>query len=162
MSTSLFEFIRVDTFLDDMNRSDCFDTRDMDGVTPNYKIILVSDCASNVKDCIDDDGTLITPYDSTNNVGVNIIESENSDDGTLALTYNHGINGERTISVADATISYDFGIDTVGVKGAFLVNISNGSGYVLAYAINNKPVNMDGTFISPVDGMIWSIRYVQE
>ena len=35
---SEFEFTRVDTFLDDINREDCFDTQDMDGKTLNYRI----------------------------------------------------------------------------------------------------------------------------
>ena len=51
------------------------------------------------------------------------------------------------------------GSETVQVKGAFLVNTVNGTGYVLAYGINNKTVTLDGSFISPVNGMIWAMRY---
>ena len=158
---SIFNFTRVDSFIDDINREDCFDTRDMDGVTPNYKVILVSDCADNIDDCLDSDGTLITPYNIVNGkgVGVNIITTENSDDGLCALTYSKGINGARTISMGSTLLTYDFGVDTVSVKGAFLINVANGSGYVLAYAINNKGTDLDGTFTSPVDGVIWNLEY---
>lgn len=155
----LFEFIRVDTFLDDMNREECFDTRDMDGISLNYRVILVSDCPDNINDCIDEDGTLISPYNSETKKGVNMIETDGDDDGKLALLYSKGINGERTISVGSSLLNYDFGTKNVNVKGAFLVNIANGSGYVLAYSINNKQVVFNGTFVSPVTGMIWSMRY---
>lgn len=159
---SIFNFTRVDTFIDDINREDCFDTQDMDGTSLNYKVILVSDCADTVKDCIDEDGTLKTPYtvdDNGNATGVNIIETENSDDGLCALSYTKGINGARAISMGTSLLNYDFGINEVSVKGAFLVNVANGSGYVLAYAINNKGVDMVGTFTSPIDGMIWNLEY---
>ena len=45
---SAFKFIKVDSFLDDMNRSGCFDTLDMDGVTPNFHMVLVSNCPDNI------------------------------------------------------------------------------------------------------------------
>lgn len=154
---SIFNFTRVDSFIDDINRIDCFDTMDMDGTSLNYKIILVSDCADTVEDCLDSEGTLITPY--KDGKGVNIIETENSDDGLCALTYSKGINGARAISMGSSLISYDFGIDEVNVKGAFLVSIANGSGYVLAYAINNVKTMMTGIFNSPVDGIIWNLEY---
>jgi len=156
---NLFEFIRVDTFLDDINREDCFDTRDMDGISKNYRIILVSECPLDINDCLDEDGTLITPYDAENGKGVNIITTEGDDDGFVSLLWSKGINGERTISLSDSLVTYDFGSETVQVKGAFLVNTVNGTGYVLAYGINNKTVTLDGTFISPVNGMIWAMRY---
>ena len=54
----IFEFSRVDTFIDDMNREGKFDIYDMDGVTKNYKMVLVSECPSDINDCLDEDGTL--------------------------------------------------------------------------------------------------------
>ena len=55
-----FKFIRVDSFFDDINREDCFDTEDMDGITPNYKFVLAESCPQNINDCLDSDGTLDT------------------------------------------------------------------------------------------------------
>ena len=153
----LFKFIRVDSFLDDMNREDCFDTNDMDGISPNYKIILVSDCANNVEDCLDEDGTLITPY--VDGKGANIITTEGEDDGVLSLLWSKGTNGERSISSTNTMVTYDFGVETVQVKGAFLVDIASGSGYVLAYAINVDAVDLDEKLIFPIDGMLWAIHY---
>ena len=155
----LFSFVRVDNFLDDMNREDCFDTNDMDGVTPNYKIILVSECANDINDCLDEDGTLITPYDAESNKGANIVVTDGDDDGMLSLLWSKGINGERSISATETVVTYDLGVESVPVKGAFLVDIASGSGYVLAYAINNKAVELDENLICPIDGMLWAIHY---
>ena len=156
MGNTLFEFTRVDSFMDDINREDCFDTRDMDGISPNYRFVLVSDCSDDIKDCLDEDGTLKTPY--KDGLGVNIIETD-GDDGLVSMLWSEGINGERTMSVADSTISYNFGNDEVEIKAIFLVNVSNGSGYVIAYAINNKAIQVSGDLLMPCDGIVWSFRY---
>ncbi len=159
MQSNAIEFIRVDNFLDDINRDGCFDTADMDGISPNYQILLVSDCASNIEDCIDADGTLITPYSSTNNTGANIIDTLGDEDGYCSMLWSKGVNGERTMSVADSTVSYEFGEEPVKIKAFFLVNIADGSGYVIAYAIMDKHIEKDTSLICPTDGMIWSIKY---
>ena len=156
---SAFRFIRVDGFLDDINREDCFDTKDMDGITPNYRIILASDCASTIEDCIDVDGTLITPYDSVTGKGVNIIQTLDDDDGYCSMMWSKGINGERTMSVSDSTVTYNFGDNTVNIKALFLVNVGNGSGYVIAYSFLDNVISRNGSMICPVDGMVWSLRY---
>ena len=156
---SAFRFIRVDGFLDDINREDCFDTKDMDGITPNYRIILASDCASTIEDCIDVDGTLITPYDSVTGKGVNIIQTLDDDDGYCSMMWSKGINGERTMSVSDSTVTYNFGDNTVNIKALFLVNVGNGSGYVIAYSFLDNAISRNGSMICPVDGMVWSLRY---
>lgn len=153
-----FRFIRVDNFLDDMNREDCFDTQDMDGVSPNFRFILASECPNNIEDCLDQDGTLINPYDSSTQMGVNIVDIPDSD-GLCSMLWSKGVNGERTITVSDSVITFDIGENRVPIKAMFLVAINNGTGYVLAYCIFDKTLYVDGTLILPVDGMIWSMRY---
>ena len=147
-----FRFIRVDTFFDDINREDCFDTLDMDGVSPNYKFVLVDDCPQDINDCLDSDGTLDTDV-------VHVVDTDGDDDGLCSLLYSKGINGERTISINDSTVSYDLGEDAVSIRAIFLVNVANGTGYVLAYSIFDKTVSESGTLILPCNGLVWSIRY---
>ena len=159
MPNSDFKFTRVDRFLDDINREDCFDTQDMDGVSPNFKFILVSECSQNIEKCLDEDGTLITPYDSLTDTGVNIIDTDGVDDGLCSILWSEGVNGERTMSIADSTVTYDFGENTEHIRGIFLVSLANGTGYVIAYSIFDKTLELDGTSIFPVNGMIWGIRY---
>lgn len=151
MSDYIFDFTRVDTFLDDMNREGCFDTQDMDGLTPNYRMVLVSDCPNDINQCIDEDGTL-------NTENVTVIETD-SDDGECALLWSKGINGERTISIAQSTVNYDLEDRNEELKAVFLVNTVEGSGYVLAYAINSYSFPVDGEIILPCDGVLWSMTY---
>ena len=151
MSDVAFQLIRVDSFLDDMNRADKFDTALMDGLGNNYKFVLASSTPSNnIEDCIDVDGTLVDE--------VELINTGNAGDGECALLWSKGINGERTISVASSTVSYSFD-EPVDIRAVFLVEIGSGSGYVLAYAINNEAFSVDGNMMCPVDGVVWTIRY---
>ena len=148
---SFFDLIRVDSFMDDINREDCFDTRDMDGISPNYRFVLASDCPNDINDCIDEDGTLTDD--------VVLIDSDGVDDGYCSMLWSKGINGERTMSVADSTVTYSFGEGSVDLKAVFLVNIADGTGYVIAYSIQDKTVTIDGDLILPVDGVVWSFKY---
>ena len=152
MSEYIFDFTRVDDFLDNINREGCFDTQDMDGLTPNYRMVLASDCPNDINECLDEDGTLNTDK-------VNIIQGLDSTDGQCALLWSKGINGERTMSIAQSTVVYDLGDRNEELKAVFLVNTVGGSGYVLAYAINSYSFPIDGEIILPCDGMIWSMRY---
>lgn len=145
--------------MDDINRSNCFDTNDMDGLSPNYRFVLCSECADNINDCVDEDNTLINPYDSETGKGVNIIETYGENDGQCSLLWSKGINGERTITVGESVVVYDFGSTIQQVKAIFLVSIVNGSGYVLAYSINNKPITTGTSLIMPVDDIVWAITY---
>ena len=147
----IFDFTRVDNFLDDMNREGCFDVNDMDGITPNYRMVLASDCPNDIEECIDEDGTL--------NENVTLVENLGSEDGECSLLWSKGINGERTISISDSTVNYDLGDNDDNLKAVFLVNTVEGSGYVLAYAINSYSFPIDGEVILPCDGVLWTIRY---
>jgi len=147
----IFDFTRVDNFLDDMNREGCFDVNDMDGITPNYRMVLASDCPNDIEECIDEDGTL--------NENVTLVENLGSEDGECSLLWSKGINGERTISIGDSTVNYDLGDNNDNLKAVFLVNTVEGSGYVLAYAINSYSFPIDGEVILPCDGVLWTIRY---
>ena len=149
----IFEFQRVDSFLDDINRDGKFDTLDMDGITKNYKIVLVSDCPDDIEDCLDMDGTLLD-----DNI-VHRVETIGVDDGLCSLLWIKGINGERTISIASSTVVYDLGDTTDDLKAVFLVNMVDGSGYVLAYAINSYSFPVEGELILPCDGTLVSIKY---
>lgn len=151
MSDYIFEFTRVDNFLDDINREGKFDTNDMDGITPNYRMVLASDCPNDIEDCLDEDGTL--------NEDVVLVNNLSSEDGECALLWSKGINGERTISVNTSLVTYDLGDNNDELKAVFLVNTVEGSGYVLAYAINSYSFPIDGEILLPCDGVVWSIKY---
>ena len=152
MSENAFEFIRVDRFLDDMNRPDKFDTELMDGMSLNYKFLLCSEVPSvNIEDCLDEDGTLVDD--------VVTIDTNDAEDGLCALLWSKGVNGERTLSVASSTVQYSFD-DVVNVQAIFLVEVGSGTGYVIAYSIIDKAIEIDTTdLLCPVEGVAWTIRY---
>lgn len=153
MSDTYFGFRRVDNFDRDKNRKDCFDVMDMDGSSPNYKFVLATDCPTDISQCLDEDGTL--------NDNVQILETFGDDDGLVPLLYSQGINGESTISVNNTSTTYDLGDDKPTIKGIFLVSYGNGSGYVLAYSINNVALQIpDDELILNVAGLIWGTKSI--
>ena len=147
-----FKFIRVDRFFDDMNREDCFDTEDMDCISPNFRFVLASDCKQNIEDCLDIDGTLDLNE-------VTLLDTDGADDGMCSMLWSQGINGERSMSISDSTVSFDIGEDTANIKGIFLCAVNNGTGYVIAYCILDKVLEVDGVLILPCNGMVWSVHY---
>ena len=154
-NNSYFKFRRVDNFLYDMNRKDCFDVKDMDGDTPNFKFVLATNCPGNIDECLDEDGTL--------NDKVELMTTLGENDGLCPLLYSRGVNAEANISVNATSVVYEM-TDTMDyVKGIFLVSYGNGSGYVLAYAINSVPLEIqDDTLILNTNGMIWGTHYMGE
>lgn len=144
----LFSFTRVDNFHELIIDREDITTSLFDGVTKNFKIVLCEDCNNNVRDNLNADGTL-----NTNEVSV--INGEGDGDGECALLWTVGVNTNRTISIADSSVSYDLGDSSYLLKGAFLVTA--GSGVVLAYSINNAPIPISTSFSAPVNGMVWSI-----
>lgn len=160
MANAYFQFRRVDTFGRDKNRKDCFDVMDMNGVDLNYKLVLASNCSSNIADCIDEDGTL-KEWDSDTNSGVEILNTLGEQDGLVPLLYSMGLNGEETISVNATSVTYELTDSIDYVKGIFLTSYANGSGYVMAYSINNAPLEIqDDTLMLNIVGMIWGNHYI--
>lgn len=151
-NNAYFKFRRVDNFIYDMNRKDCFDVMDMDGVTPNFKFVLATDCPTNIEDCLDEDGTL--------NDNVELLNTFGEEDGLCPLLFSRGINAESTIAVNSTSVVYELTDDIDYIKGIFLVSYGNGSGYVLAYSINNVPLEIqDDTLMLNMVGMIWGTHY---
>lgn len=150
-----FKFRRVDNFFLNMNRKDCFDLLDMDGVTPNFKIVLATKCPMNIEECLDEDGTL--------NDDVELLNTLGETDGLCTLLFSRGINAESTIAITDTSVVYELTDQIDYIKGIFLISYSNGSGYVLAYSINNVALEVqDETLILNVAGMIWGTHYAGE
>ena len=151
-NNAYFKFRRVDNFIYDMNRKDCFDVMDMDGVTPNFKFVLATECPTNIEDCLDEDGTL--------NDNVELLNTFGEEDGLCPLLFSRGINAESTIAVNSTSVVYELTDDIDYIKGIFLVSYGNGSGYVLAYSINNVPLEIqDDTLMLNMVGMIWGTHY---
>jgi len=154
-----FAFTRVDTFDRDKNRKDCFDVLDMNGTDLNFKLVLASKCPADIRNCLDDDGTLLE-YDETTGNGVEILQTLGEQDGLCPLLYTYGINGEGNISINTSSVVYELTDGENYIKGIFLVSYANGSGYVMAYSINNVPLEiLIDTLILMTDGVVWGNEY---
>lgn len=155
MTNTYFQFRRVDNFQRDWNKKDCFTVDDMDGTTPNYKFVLASECPGDIEQCLDEDGTL--------NSSVTILNTLGEEDGLVPLLYTQGINAEASISVNATSVTYELTDGKNNIKGIFLTSYGNGSGYVMAYAINNVALNiLDDTLILNMVGMVWGTHYEGE
>lgn len=142
-----YSFTKVDNFFEILIDREEITTSLFDGVTKNFRIVLVESCPANIDECLNPDGTL-------NDEVVRFIRPD-SNDGLCALLWNVGVNSNRAITISDANVNYTLGDGTVMLKGAFLV--VEGSGIVLAYSINNGVMPITGYFNAPVGGLVWSI-----
>ena len=142
----IFDFTRVPNFLDDMNREDCFDTADMDGLTANYEFVFATVCPSNIEECLNNDGTINTTNVTLYNLAT----------GSTTLLWSKGVNGQRTMSIAQNNVTIDVGDVDVPLKAMFLRD--SASGYVLAYSINDKAVTITNEVVFPVNGVLWNFR----
>lgn len=142
----IFDFRRVDKFIEDMNRPGCFDLLEMDGINHNYRFILSGSCPNNINDCLDSDGTLNS----------SVIQVPIGDDGLCILQYNRGLNNNSTISLGQTQLNMDVGDGDVYLKGIFIVD--NSTGYCLAYSILNKVIPINNEVTLPAAGVLWEIR----
>ena len=146
----IFDFIRTPDFMDNFNRSGCFDVNDMDGINKNYEFVLSSSCPDNIEDCLDSEGCLKNTV-TTVNVG---------DDGQISLLWSKGIGNDRTISLGgNSSVTLDVGDVNVMMKGLFLRDIS--TGYVLAYCILTRTVPITNEVVFPASGLLWNIRNIE-
>ena len=143
-----YSFTKVDNFFELLIDREEITTALFDGVTKNFRLVLVEACNDNIEYNLNTDGTL-------NDDAVRIIYTEDGNDGLCALRWNKGVNNNRTITISDANVSYTLGDGDYLLKGAFLV--VEGSGIVLAYSINNGVMPITKSFNAPVNGMFWSI-----
>ena len=142
----LFDFTKIDDFMELMIDDDNITTDLFDGVTNNFKIVLAEACPANIDQCLDDDYTL--------NSSVKTITGTNNYDGACALLWSKGVNANRSISIANSSVTYDLADNSYMLKGAFLCT---NHGKVLAYSINNASIVVNEQVIMPIDGMVWSI-----
>ena len=141
----VFSFTRVDKFLKLLIDDSNITTALFDGVTPNFKLILVEACPNNINECLDVDGTLLE----------SVVKIINDDDGDCSLLWSDGVNNDVAISMSTNAVNIDLDDKTYLLKGAFLILKSTGK--VLAYSINNAPISVTDEVVFPVDGMVWSV-----
>lgn len=139
----------VDSFFDDLNREGCFDSQDMDGINPNYRIVFASTLPdfNTVNDLFDNEGTLIDE--------VNIVNT--GDDGLVSLLWSKGVNLGRTISCNTSSVLVDLGDVNIDIQAIFLVD--NNTGYVIAYNVQDKSIHINKEqAVFPLTGLVMNIH----
>lgn len=144
----LFSFNKVDKLFKSMIDNDNLTTYLFDGVTNNFRMVLVESCPSNISDCLNADGTLVD----------DVVIINQGTDGDCALLWTDGVNNNTDVSIASNSIHFDFGDNSYLLKAAFLVE--KNTGFVLAYSINNAPMTVTDELTLPVNGSVWSIYSV--
>lgn len=150
----LFDFARVDSFLENINIGFTFDemwkvTGESDGEytyeetgSDCFELVVCTSGGNNINDYLDENG-----FFDPSTVASTLIQSCSLD------YYNKGY-GEATIELHDEVL-FDIGYQNINVKAILLRNIS--TGYVLGYSINQVPVPVTNKIIFDDDVIFWDI-----
>ena len=141
----VFDLHRTPNFVDNMNRSGCFDVNHMDGSTKRYEFVLASACGNNIEDNLTNNAL-------NNNVTVINVGTT----GQVALKYTNIGGNNRTISSPPSDLTITIGNNDVFLKGLFLRDRT--TGYVLAYSIFDKSFPITNNMVIPKDRILWTIK----
>lgn len=141
----VFDLHRTPNFVDNMNRSGCFDVNHMDGSTKRYEFVLASNCGDNIEDNLTNNAL-------NNNVTVINVGTT----GQVALKYTNIGGNNRTISSPPSDLTITIGNNDVFLKGLFLRDRT--TGYVLAYSIFDKTFPITNEMVIPKNRILWTIK----
>jgi len=153
----LFDFTRVDDFIDNINVGFFFDemfrvtgvdssgnyTYADDSIEDNFELILVMFGGNNISEYLDADGLLKSSVEADSKVE------------DCALDYYNRGDGESTIELHD-DVTFSIGDINVPVKAVLLR--SKSTGYVMGYSINNASYSVTNEVIfDGSDVIFWDI-----
>lgn len=152
----LFDFSRVDSFIENMNVA--FFTDEMfkvtgydedtqsyiyedDNVGDNFELVIAEYGGNNIENYLDEDGFLT--------VTENILVED------CALDYYNRGEGSSTIEL-HGEVTFNIGADAnIPIKAIFLR--SKSTNYVMGYSINNRPFTVTNKVIFDDDVIFWDI-----
>ena len=141
----VFDLYRTPNFVDNMNRSGCFDVNHMDGSTKRYEFVLASACGNNIGDNL-----------TNNALNSNVTVINVGTTGQVALKYTNIGGNNRTISSPPSDLTITIGNNDVFLKGLFLRDRT--TGYVLAYSIFDKSFPITNKVVIPKNRILWTIK----
>ena len=152
----LFDFTRVDSFIDNLNvgffidemfRVVRYDSETQqyeyedDNIDDNFQLVIVEYGGDNIEDYLDSDGYLT--------VTENILVTD------CALDYYNRGNGASSIEL-HGNVEFDIGTDVnIPIKAIFLR--SKSTNYVMGYSINNRPFTVTNKVVFDDDVIFWDI-----
>jgi len=143
----LFDFTRVDTFIEQLNLTYKLSEMDGDENNPQFQLVFCSDSPNNISDCLTSGGALnsdvtIAPT-STPNVDASIDCSLKWENNTISL-------GNEVI--------WSIGNNAVPLKAVFIRHKT--SGYVMAYCIHITEFTVTNQIVFDEGTVFW--RFVDE
>ena len=156
----LFDFSRVDTFIENMNvgffidemyhvlrydvETQSYEYEEDEEIDDAFQLVIVEYGADNIEDYLDSDGYLIVDDDDP------LVHIED-----CSLDYFNRGNGSSTIEL-HGNVSFDIGDDVnIPIKAIFLR--SKSTNYVMGYSINNNPFTVTNEVVFDDDVIFWDI-----
>lgn len=156
----LFDFSRVDTFIENMNvaffidemyhvigydrDTQSYEYEEDEEIDDAFQLVIVEYGQDNIEDYIDSDGFLIIDDDDP------YIHIED-----CSLDYYNRGNGQSTIEL-HGNVTFDIGVDVnIPIKAIFLR--SKSTNYVMGYSINNRPFTVTNQVVFDDDVIFWDI-----
>lgn len=139
MSDSVeLDFKKSFSFLEQFNLK--FSVSDMKATSNKFRLVLVSDCNDDFKDCIDGNG---------------VLNSSNTVLYTIPCSLKWNLIDENTVEVRlRNTVSVSIGTDIKDLRAVFLTNTSN---YVMLYSIFNHSIQITNKMVFEKDTLFFSI-----
>jgi len=139
MSDSVeLDFKKSFSFLEQFNLK--FSVSDMKATSNKFRLVLVSDCNDDFKDCIDGNG---------------VLNSSNTVLYTIPCSLKWNLLDENTVEVSlRNTVSVSIGTDIKDLRAVFLTNTSN---YVMLYSIFNHSIQITNEMVFEKDTLFFSI-----
>lgn len=139
MSDSVeLDFKKSFSFLEQFNLK--FSVSDMKATSNKFRLVLVSDCNDDFKDCIDGNG---------------VLNSSNTVLYTIPCSLKWNLLDENTVEVSlRNTVSVSIGTDIKDLRAVFLTNTSN---YVMLYSIFNHSIQITNKMVFEKDTLFFSI-----
>ena len=166
----LFDFTRVDSFIDNLNVGFFIDEMfrvidydevnqeyeyDDDNIGNNFQLIIVEHGEQNIEAYIDSDGYLKEEIEFVDDGQGGLVQRDDVLIEDCALDYYNRGNGASSIEL-HGNVTFDIGQDVnVPIRAIFLR--SKSTNYVMGYSINNKPFSVTNELVFDDDVIFWDV-----
>jgi len=167
----LFDFSRVDTFIENINVGFFIDEMfrvvrydsssgeyeyDDDNIDDNFQLIIVEHGAKNIEEYIDSDGYLKEEIEFVDDGQGNLIQRDDVLIEDCALDYYNRGEGASSIEL-HGDVTFNIGVDVdVPIRAIFLR--SKSTNYVMGYSINTtRPFTVTNQLVFDDDVIFWDV-----
>ena len=167
----LFDFSRVDTFIENMNvgffidemyhvlrydvKTQSYEYEEDDEIDNAFQLVIVEYGADNIEDYLDENGYLKQEIEFIDDGQGGLVQRDDILIEDCSLDYFNRGNGSSTIEL-HGNVSFDIDDDVnIPIKAIFLR--SKSTNYVMGYSINNNPFTVTNEVVFDDDVIFWDI-----